>query len=132
MGELSAFGLAGRAGRVHDGAHVVWLDVLETRRDIGDAFRLLRRPLRDLYVHAHDALKLCAGAELGRELISGCDGEHGAAVAGNLLRELGRAAGVDGHGPGAYRLDREVAVEPLDAVLRDEDDRIAGLHAGID
>src|SRR5207302_818159 len=49
-----------------------------------------------------------------------------------LLRELRRAARVYRDRDGANGLDCDIAVDPLDAVLRDHDYGVAGLDARID
>ena len=129
MRELDSLGIAGRARRVDDRAEVVGTDRGQPRVDLGQVLGWPAQPACDLGLHRHDAQRPVR-LQLGHHLRVRCDRERRLAIVDDLLNDLDGARRIDRHCDGPDGLDREIALEPLDAVLGHDDDALAWFHAG--
>ena len=128
MRQLDPLGIAGRARRVDDRAEVVRLDSCQSAADLDGLGRPPPHPLGHLLAHKPDPFQ----RELCGRIWAGGDGVRGPRVLDDLAGGLGGGARVDRHGDGAGGLDPEVAPQPREAVLADQDHAVALLDAGFD
>src|SRR6266550_9274352 len=119
MRELDTLRVSGSAGRVDDRAEVVGLDPREARRDLRRTRRPMTDPFRDLLVDQRNRLQRAAHLELGRQLGIRRDGKSSARVLDDLVGDLWRRVRIDRNRDRPDRLDAEIAVQPLEAVLTD-------------
>ena len=131
MGELHPLGVACRPRRVDDGADVVGLDPCEPRCDLGELLLSPLHPRRHVGIDGDDSFQRPTDLECRCQLRARGDGQHRLAVGDDLIRDLGRRAGIDRYGHSTRGLDSQIAVQPLEPVRGHQDDAVAGLHARV-